>query len=136
MIETDVEIRKLLPIDWALRTTSLDRVFRVDDKELLNLPRIALVQYKDKKNFIVVDGHHRAARYLLAGKLLVPSKVLETDTDVKKCYDGALDMGFFETLERVRQEYEQFWKPGCVEHKVYSIEDLLKKHKREIRGLR
>jgi hypothetical protein len=135
MIETDVEIRRIRPIQTSVGVDRLIPLFSISNEDLPKLPRITLVPYENE-DFILVDGHHRVIRYLFTGRILVPSKVLETDEDMEKCRDGAVGLWYLRTIQQVHKEYEEIWKPGCVEHKVYSIQDLLKKHRREIRGLR
>jgi len=120
MIETEVEIERIIPIQPKLRGSSIRDIFVLGNEDLCVLPRITLVPYRLGKNFILVDGHHRATRYLFAEMTRVPSKILETDEEVEACYDGALSGCQLDSLEQVRHNYEKYWKRNCRNEKVYS----------------
>lgn len=128
MIETETPIDRILPIQYTL--DEYRGVLRLIEADLHLLPRVTLVPHQDKESFILVDGHHRTVKYLFHGRVLVPSKVLETDEDVRECFDGALsDWELIPSnLRRVQRQYNCFWKREVNEKRIRSMRDLLNKY--------
>ncbi|MBU3913224.1 MAG: hypothetical protein KKB21_02805 [Nanoarchaeota archaeon] len=118
-------LERILPIESSLRWRRVQDLYTFWD-EKKNAPLIAV---PSGSNYLIADGHNRAAVLFLRGKDSVQARVLETDEDISKCSDGALykdgwDEGIC-TLDGFLGRYLSEWRPACVSKGIYSFRDLM-----------
>jgi hypothetical protein len=71
--------------------------------------------------FILGDGHHRAYYFNLRGMLEIPIMILENDSEVKQCNDGAFY--YFDNLGEFIEDYKRFRKPILDKCRIRQIKD-------------
>ena len=134
-----IEWRRFLPIENPRSGMSFSRVIDISQKikKLIrkeNLDYVSLIQHGE--SFIVWDGHGRTSAYILQGRLLVPSAILETDEDLRRTLDDKSDnqtgiKGFLEEyLTVIAPELEQYGIKSFADYPV--VQELARRQNREI----
>lgn len=72
--------------------------------------------------YILGDGHTRIYVLKEKGERKAPLNILETDSEIAFCREGAL--ANFSTKERFLNNYYDSWRPNCLARNVKSACDL------------